>query len=87
MFQPCGLVGIDFVGDGGILHLAQIDDAVATVKHQVDLGAVSFAALGGAPCIRTCTHAGNAERLLDRLDVLEADTFKRKASPCREPRR
>ena len=80
--EPPGVVGRNGEGAFGILHLAQVHDAVAPVDHEIDLGAPVSRAFGPvAPGVHVRDDAGDAERPLHLLHMGEADALEGESAP------
>lgn len=68
--KPCFLLSGDFVWRPVELHFAEINVAVLSFNYKVDLRALFRLGFGaGAPGIYFAPYAGNAQRLLDLVDV------------------
>ena len=60
-----------------VLHLAYVDDAVATVNQEINLRRIA------APCVITRPYATDPQGVLDLIDVLKAQALECQANPCR----
>ena len=69
-------------GPRRVFHLAQVDDLVIALNHQVDLRPVFGRSFGDEPpSVGPRHNARDAELALDRVDVLKRDPLEGESAP------